>query len=159
MSLNKAIIQYADALKDVSHQYSWIVGANIHIPITFLLDRQGDQVVKAYPGTISHLKRLFGDEVIDRLLAIDGYESQLQRDVRLELEDVFKRVSAELVDYLTKTKGQLEPNIRASVAASMIMAYKDVASCLITLGINRAEVYRIESDSRQQYLTSSKWFG
>lgn len=126
MHLNQAIDHYLDAVHYVGKYYPWLPAATMWMPFIFLLLRQGNQIENAYPETISHAKYLFGEEDINRLLKQQEHEMHMNRDLRLDIEAVFKVVASELNYMLDRTLKAEDKLPRVNEMGRLIMAFKDV---------------------------------
>lgn len=128
MHLNQAIDHFNDAVHYVGKYYTWIPDATLYLPFNFLLIRQGDQVEKAYPETISHAKYLFGAGRIDQLLKVPEGGVHMDRQLRMDIEEVFKVVAFEL-NYLLSNAMKVEDKMPCvNEMSRLIMAFKDTFS-------------------------------
>lgn len=128
MRLNQAIDHFIDAVHFVGKYYTGIPDATLYIPFNFLLIRQGDQVEKAYPETISHAKYLFGAGRIDQLLKVPEGGVYMDRQLRMDIEEVFKVVAFEL-NYLLSNAMKVEDKMPCvNEMSRLIMAFKDTFS-------------------------------
>jgi len=129
MHLNQAIDSFNDAVHYVGKYYGWIADATLYLPFTFLLLRQGHQAATAYPETISHAKYLFGPACINRLLVVsDDNMPQMDRQLRMDIEEVFKVVAFEL-NYLMDKVRRVENKMPCvNEMGRLIMAFKDTFS-------------------------------
>lgn len=128
MHLNQAIDHFNDAVHYVGKYYTGIPDATLYLPFNLLLIRQGDQVEKAYPETISHAKYLFGAGRIDQLLKVPEGGAHMDRQLRMDIEEVFKVVAFEL-NYLLSNAMKVEDKMPCvNEMSRLIMAFKDTFS-------------------------------
>ncbi len=128
MRLNQAIDHFNDAVHYVGKYYTGIPDATLYLPFNLLLIRQGDQVEKAYPETISHAKYLFGARRIDQLLKMPEGGVHMDRQLRMDIEGVFKVVAFEL-NYLLSNAMKVEDKMPCvNEMSRLIMAFKDTFS-------------------------------
>lgn len=162
MRLNQAIDNFNDAVHFVGKYYTWIPEATLYLPFNFLLIRQGDQVEKAYPETISHAKYLFGDGHIDQLLKVPEGGVHMDRQLRMDIEEVFKVVAVEL-NYMLNWALKVEDKMpRVKEMATLIMSFKDLFGIMHQgkiFSFNNYQSLEYLRGCQTTYRNDPKWFG
>lgn len=155
MHLNQAIDHYLDAVHCVGKYYSWIADTTLHLPFNFLLLRQGNQAAIAYPETISHAECLFGPARINRLLVVsDDDMSKMDRQLRIDIEEVFKVVAFEL-NYLMDQVRRVENKIPCvNEMSRLIMAFKDTFNSMYMRQVESGVAINYLRDCQNSYLES-----
>lgn len=160
MHLNQAIDHFNDAVHYVNKHYGWIADATLYLPFNFLLLRQGHQVEKAYPETVSHAKYLFGPAHINRLLVLSGDDiPQMDRQLRMDIEEVFKVVAFELGYLMSIVKRTEDKMPCVNEMGRLIMAFKDTFSGMHMRQVEAALAINYLRECQNSYLEERlTWF-
>lgn len=157
MSLNKAMIQFADALDFVRSHYDWIAENVLHIPIGFLCARQGIDVYKAYPMTILRLMKSFGASNVDRRVS-DFFNNDIyvpDRDMRLKMEHVFKSVMQGIADDFWLLRDAPDQKRAARNIACMLLALRDACNPFVLNNPDTTTIRQMVANGYMMYLSNS----